>query len=99
VNKDLSNIVIVISQQMPHSPKSKAAAAHSKRCASKSPSDGTSSKRSRTTTDASDFEDQMEQSQSAHNVDDDELGGYGNVDSQGNNQGKVNSTLILNYLY
>ena len=99
MNKDLSNIVIVISQQMPHSPKSKAAAARSKRRASKSLSDETSSKRSRTTTDASDFEDQMEQSQSARNVDDDELGGYGNVDSQGNNQGKVNSTLILNYVY
>jgi len=84
---------------MPHSPKSKAAAAHSKRRASKSLSDETSSKRSRTTTDASDFEDQMEQSQSARNVDDDELGGYGNVDTQGDNQGKVNSMLILYSLY
>jgi len=84
---------------MARSPKSKAAAAHSKRHASKSLSDETSSKRSRTTTDASDFEDQMEQSQSAPNVDEDELGGYGNVDTQGDNQGKVNSILTFNYLY
>ena len=84
---------------MPHSPKSKPGAGCSKCRASVSPSDDTSSKCSRTTTDASDFEDQMEQSQAAPSVDEDELGGYGNVDTQGNNQGKIDSIIILNYLY